>query len=919
MSDPRGFVRTPNKRSLSILLTGLLALSACTHQFSDTELIQQAEDYQSRGRWGKSEITLKNALQQNPDNPSARWLLAKYYLHIGNGQAAEKELRHAQRLGTDRQFLAVSMGRALLMQRRWNELLDQVPASRQFAPQVRADILALHGRAYLANGLRERAEQVFNEALALNGQAVSALMGQAYLAMSRRRWEEGRQWVKKALVQQPDNIQALRLLGEVEHAAGRLTEAEQAYSELLLGQESALGDHYNRALVRIQQNDWNGAGQDAEVLASRAPEHPGTVFLDGLFKLKEKNYPEAQTAFEKVLAAGEHPLSWYYLGLVHFIQGHYQQAESYLTSFVARYPNAANAVKILAAVHWNNREPDRAKEVLQKIVDAGLEDSALLQALDSLHLAGGEANEGLEYLRKAASNGSKPPLAETVEQDRSPSSEGVAPTTQADYIERIRNLLHDSRYKQVLTLAQAMFQAFPKDPLPLNFMSAAYAGLGDLQEARAVLVQALELSPGNRATKQNLAGLELRAGNPDRARQWYQEVLEQQPDDLETLLKMVALEVQQAQHARARWLLEQAIAAHPRVMEPRMMLGMLYVQSGELEKAWQILEPMRAIDPDHPQLLSLLGVIAMDSERLGEAVEIFQHWVRIAPRSYGAHYALASAYDQVEEPKRALWEFARTLELNPDYVPARVKMVRLLLRAQQRPEAGAHLAALRKSHANHPEVRLLEAQLAMTQGEFAKAAEIFQSLLDDPGPNTFLVLSLAQAQWRGGQHDKSLDTLSEWLAAYPDDLEVLDQLALLQLKMGLKSDALVSLRELERRLPSDDPAVLNNLAWLLGQEDPDKALVYAKRALAAAPEDPAVLDTLGSLLLEQEQVQEAVQLLERAAQATQHRQPIIGFHLAQSLIALGDLEEARKILQQLVEEDFTDREQAVILLRSLEN
>ena len=67
-------------------------------------------------------IELKNALQRDPDNAEARLLLGEVYVLVGDGAAAEKELGVAERLGIEKAKFVVALGRALLLQGRFEPL-----------------------------------------------------------------------------------------------------------------------------------------------------------------------------------------------------------------------------------------------------------------------------------------------------------------------------------------------------------------------------------------------------------------------------------------------------------------------------------------------------------------------------------------------------------------------------------------------------------------------------------------------------------------------------------------------------------------------------------------------------------------------------------------------------------------------------
>jgi tetratricopeptide (TPR) repeat protein len=119
-------------------------------------------------------------------------------------------------------------------------------------------------------------------------------------------------------------------------------------------------------------------------------------------------------------------------------------------------------------------------------------------------------------------------------------------------------------------------------------------------------------------------------------------------------------------------------------------------------------------------------------------------------------------------------------------------------------------------------------------------------------------------------------------------------------------------------LSPNNTLALNNLAWLLRDDDTGKAIEYAERAMELSPKDPLVMDTLGELLLLQGQTDRSVRLFRRASEMAPSNLNI-RYHLAQALVRNGDKIEAQQILQELLKENkpFRDKEAAKELLKSL--
>src|SRR3546814_20864883 len=93
----------------------------------------------------------------------------------------------------------------------------------------------------------------------------------------------------------------------------------------------------------------------------------------------------------------------------------------------------------------------------------------------------------------------------------------------------------------------------------------------------------------------------------------------------------------------------------------------------------------------------------------------------------------------------------------------------------------------------------------------------------------------------------------------------------------------------------------NDLAWMLYEKgDYAAARPHAERANELAANNPAVMDTLGVILLELGETTKATALLRRASESIPDN-PEIGVHLARAY-ALGDRkDEARTLLSALLE------------------
>ena len=98
--------KTINAVSLKLVLILMLGMiTACTSTTSE-EYLKQARENIDKKEIQTAIINLKNALQQNPKNGQARFLLGETYIKVGDGAGAEKELEAARSLNTSAALLS---------------------------------------------------------------------------------------------------------------------------------------------------------------------------------------------------------------------------------------------------------------------------------------------------------------------------------------------------------------------------------------------------------------------------------------------------------------------------------------------------------------------------------------------------------------------------------------------------------------------------------------------------------------------------------------------------------------------------------------------------------------------------------------------------------------------------------------------
>ena len=132
-----------------IVILSVFLLFACSG-VDDKQLVATAKKYIENNQPREAGLELKNALQANLKNAEARYLLGELNLTIGDMASAEKEFRKAREAGWDEAQSQVGLMRALLYQREFKKVLDDIQIRDTYPAKTRADLYGLKAFAEAA-------------------------------------------------------------------------------------------------------------------------------------------------------------------------------------------------------------------------------------------------------------------------------------------------------------------------------------------------------------------------------------------------------------------------------------------------------------------------------------------------------------------------------------------------------------------------------------------------------------------------------------------------------------------------------------------------------------------------------------------------------------------------------------------------
>ena len=891
-----------------------LIFAGCGGKSAD-QLLVDARKERDAGNFRNAVIHLKGALQKSPDNAEARYLLGETLNDMGDYQSAETELRRAIDLGHER--AKVTIGKALLMLDKFQNVLNEVPLDAEANDAVQAEILTLRARALFGLGRNSEARELLNQALDKQSQLPDALLTLALLAAREGKTDEVPRLIERALANAPKNADAWLMKGDLARFSADQEGAMAAYRKVLEFNPENASAHVNIAGLQIEGKNFDEARKHLEQARKISPNPLRAMFMLALVDFYQEKYPAARESVSQILkVAPDHLPSVLLAGATELQLGAHEQAQKHLTRILERAPGHLFARKLLVLSLTRSGQVRRAIELLQPGLQQAPEDAQLMLIAGEVYLQSNDLSRATQYFEKAAKadpastdartklgvsrlgmgdvSGALSNLESAV---KLASDQGQADMALAMSYLKIRD------HERALKAIEGLEQKQPNNPLTFNLKAAIYLDKNDVNMGRKQLERALELQPTYMAAARNLAELDLADKNPQAARRRFETILVKDRENVQALLALAefAPRIGATRTEQIDWL-QRARKASPDAIQPQVMLVRLYVASREVKKALEIAQQAHGLHPTNPEVLDILGTAQLAAGEKNQALTTYQRLNELLPKSPMVLYRLARAQAVNGNGELAASTLNKALALKPDLLEAQVALAELEIVSKRPQEAMKRAKQVQKQTPKSALGFALEGDVLMAQKKFPEAVKVYETAyeLDKSGA---LVTKIHLAYTEAGKPHEGEARLMQWLKESPHDAGARLYAADVNLKEGNYQKA-VEHYEVLLKMQPDNVVLLNNLAFAYHQLKDGRALAMAERAYKLQPEDPVIADTLGSMLVEQGNTKRGLELLQKAVTAAP-KAAEIRYHLAQAHVKAGDRAKARQELEKLLG-DFPD-------------
>lgn len=891
-------------------LTVLMALTACSGQEPTEVLLERARESLAAGKVNAAVIDIKTALQQETANPEARLLYGRAYMMQNDPASAASEFRRAASRGSaeaEPLYAQALVGAGLAA-----DLVDYHEKSGPAAPQSRNPAyLAALSRAYSESGDMRTAAKALEQASQVGTEDAYLLVSRALLEMrSTGETDAAATLLQRATAEYPQDAEAWSVRAYVARLEGKPEAAADFYARSTELNPGRLADRLGLVDVLLQLGRTATADTEIARLEKVLPDHPGVNFARGRMLVQSGQYAAGLQELSRVLGnMPRHAGSLYLAGAANAREGNLATAQSQLTQFLDGQPGHLPARLELANVYLQMQEHAAAEDVARRVLEADPQSAVAMRLLATALGAQGlfaesaqvysdlaevepeavDARVGLGTTRLLSgdSAGGLVELRAALEKD--PGNDGLRERL-------IATEMALGNIESAVNEVNAYRKYSDDSQRALVFAGRVALGSGDGEDARRLFERVLSMEPHNLDANGGLAALALLDRDIDAARKRFQDSLEGHPGDLATLMNLAVLAERTGDFGAMEEALLAAIRSNKDAVRPRVALARYRTGLGDPEAAIRLLSEVERANAGSYALHHALASAHLANDAPAFALDSARRALELQPQEPGALLMAARAEQANGRYGIARTHIEKSLSLRED-VNTRKLLVENLLQQNELDAAREQIAALPDADRMAPGVQTVLGRIAMAQERYAEAESLFQSLFEAEADSGSL-LYLTAARWEQGKQAEVIGLLQSWLADNPGDLVLRNQLATRYLTMGNEVEAREEYQRLIKEAP-DNPMVLNNLAWLERDRDPEQALSYVKRALELAPDSIQIIDTYAMVEHARGNFEAAMELSAKALAAAPDM-PDLRLNRARILLDTGRRNEAHELLEDLL-------------------
>lgn len=884
-------------------------------------------------------IHLKNVMQDEPENLSAKVLMGKILMHKQYFADGIAVLDEALIEGADINLFLNELGNALLIAREFQQVID-LGKGKSLNNENKLTWYLLTANAYSALGNVEETSKYYKLALALSPTNDRALGAFAAFELSQQNYIAAENLIDKVITLYPQQ-------SRMWHLKGQLYISKKDNKSALNAFETAYNIDNNDPIVqRALANAYTNTGQfdKALILVDKillnTPDDPMAKLLQSELLANTAKFEEAKA----VLADISQKLSLYtdqqkntnaslsyVAGAAAYLQNDFEVAQKELLAYLRDVPQDFAAIKMLVDIYLRQNQQDKALDLLEAKETLIIENLSLATKLIDLYLNNQKIYKAERLITSLETEFKDSPALILAK---------VNYLTKIEQFDNAITLLNQHQPKEFnptfLLTKGLVYRANNKiseaneiadiliNTQPLNSDFLTFKGVLLLQQqqwssAITTFEQVLSNKPGDFNSLFNIANAKAAIGQLDDAKIITTKLLETQAEYAPLIILDAKLDRDMNNKLLAIEKLSKLTSASKTNIKASEALVDIYMQQGDFELALTELDNLNKVvflNPAYIKQKVEIYLTLNDIKQATKQIEILEGLAN-NPREL---YELSQLFTRTNKPLKAKEALQRALVLAPKNLLIQLQLIKLDIQLNLFEEANNKLTAIEKTFSKNPNVLLVRGDLLAQQKQFSLASDKYGQALVLDNNFTQALAKLYQMTTFGFGKEVFENISIEILAKNKNFHFMRNLLADHYLNTGNTAKAKLHyeiLKEVDT-LPNKS-LILNNLANILLQDDLVLAEKYALEALTLDDASAAILDTYGWIKALQGEFEESLTTLRRAYTMNSN-DPAINYHLGYTLLKLNRTSEAKRELERALanEVDFSERDDAQALIDGIQ-
>lgn len=818
---------------------------------------KSANTYLIQGQFRAAVLEAKNAVEKDSQNAEGYIVLGKIYNEMGSFLGTQKMLEGVVKKLPE---VSLELADAYVANKKYRSALSLLADYKAEKPEAEARKLILMARSAIHLGDNKIYEESMVALAKLPENKDDFTFLEIESLIAKGQGEAAQEKLDALPSESAQDVKKLIILGGFALQRNQLDKAEKLLSKALglLPNTDIMTADKTQVLsglteVLIQQGKASEAYKYQKILAEANPDSQGA----------QQKYSDA---------------------LEYYRQGKFSEAAKVLVELREQFPQDKNTAVLLGMTEYQQGKNEQATELFDKFIDPENTAPTIIEAAALAKYRSNKTGEAIELLKKAVEN--QPNNAELLATygmallDRDPVSvEGERAIEKSLVLNpkkhRLRLVLAKrnlANKNPIQALAQ-LKKAYSDDPLDLIIQQSYFRELinqGKKDELKREVAEFQKENPNNargfflegwsKLVQKDYSGAQLAfekslstKGNTEKALSYsgLAQVFQAQNQPQKALVTWQSLIEEQPEQVQAysQWL--KLIGQLKRVDDAADFLSALEKKTDK----WQPSVVFAQLLFSQGKVSEAVAHIDVALERSGKNAQVKQ----VAANLYEAYGRKLNKEKNPEEAKKFL---LKALNFFPDNMNYLAGLVEFEIGQKDIPEAQKLLDQFSSSEDVAAELLYLQGVIRNAEGKQDEAQKLFQDSWTKK-PMDVVAETIFTAYQKAGNKEQAQKFVDEWVVKLPKSPRPALMKAVRAQENKDIADA-IKWYEKTIELAPNLSAALNNLAWIYYEQKNPKAQELAKRAYEISANNPAVADTYGWILVENNQLEEGTAILEKA-------------------------------------------------------